>query len=73
MLNNQLKSDLHKQQILPILNTTNLESDIESDNFIKVVDSECERALQFANDAKNKDECLADLQIIRGKLKARID
>ena len=50
-----------------------LESDIESDNFIKVVDSECERALQFANDAKNKDECLADLQIIRGKLKARID
>ena len=28
MLNNQLKSDLHKQQLLPILNTTNLESDI---------------------------------------------
>ena len=28
MLNNQLKSDLYKQQVLPILNTTNLENDI---------------------------------------------
>ena len=28
MLTNQLKSDLYKQQLLPILNTTNLESDI---------------------------------------------
>ena len=28
MLNNHLKSDLHKQQVLPILNTTNLENDI---------------------------------------------
>ncbi len=28
MLNNQLKSDLHKQQLLPIFNTTNLDSDI---------------------------------------------
>ena len=28
MLNNHLKSALHKQQVLPILNTTNLENDI---------------------------------------------
>ena len=28
MFNNQLKSNLHKQQLLPILNTTNLEHDI---------------------------------------------
>ena len=45
MLNNQLKSDLHRQQLLAILNTTNLESDIA--RFQKYVNQNLEIANQL--------------------------
>ena len=45
MLNIELKSELNKQKILPILNTTNLENDIErlkkyvdKNNFLKYIE-----------------------------------
>ena len=53
-------------------NFTKVSFDSEEQDFLKMVEGECHRAMQFAADAENDVESLNELDIIRNKLRARI-
>ena len=48
------------------------DTDNDDNYFNKIVENECERALQFANDAENKAWCIEELDLIKSNIKSRI-
>lgn len=58
--------------IIVIPNFNCYKNDSDEDDFLKMVDNECSRAMEFAADAENSIESLNELEIIRNKIRARV-